>query len=277
MPWLHRWVGTPFLTAVLNLLFNTRISDANCGLRGFSAAAIRTLNLRCNGMEFASEMVVKAAQRRLVIRETPIDYFVALPGRVPNLHTFRDGWRHLRFMLMLALKYVFLFPGLIMSCFGFGFSLLFLLQDVSVSHIPLGLSATMFVNALSFMGIQIALFGVYAIAFSTSQGFAEEDWISRSIKKYFRLEWGLAIGSSILLFSVVLGTFTIHLRPGADGNFKTAGPSEYSGHQTCGPLYLPIPARPANRLLVVLLELVRPQQNTRMSSSHRKAQRVSRI
>jgi len=69
----------------------------------------------------------------------------------------------------------------------------------------------MFVNALSFMGIQIALFGVYAIAFSTSQGFAEEDWISRSIKKYFRLEWGLAIGSSILLFSVVLGTFTIHL------------------------------------------------------------------
>jgi hypothetical protein len=98
-----------------------------------------------------------------------------------------------------------------MSCFGFGFSLLFLLQDVSVSHIPLGLSATMFVNALSFMGIQIALFGVYAIAFSTSQGFAEEDWISRSIKKYFRLEWGLAIGSSILLFSVVLGTFTIHL------------------------------------------------------------------
>lgn len=210
MPWLHRWVGTPFLTAVLNLLFKTRISDANCGLRGFSAAAIRTLNLRCNGMEFASEMVVKAAQKRLVIRETPINYFVALPGRVPNLHTFRDGWRHLRFMLMLAPKYVFLFPGLIMSGLGFGFSALFLLEDVSISHVPLGLSATMFVNALSFMGIQIALFGVYAIAFSTSQGFAEEDWISRSIKKYFRLEWGLAIGTSILLCSVILGSFTIH-------------------------------------------------------------------
>jgi len=210
MPWLHRWVGTPFLTAVLNGLFQTRISDANCGFRGFSAAAIRTLNLRCNGMEFASEMVVKAAQKRLVIHETPIRYCAGLPGRVPNLHTVRDGWRHLRFMLMLAPKYVFLLPGLIMFCLGLAFSVLFLLGDVSVFHIPLGLSATIFVNALLGMGIQIALFGVYAIVFSASQGFAEEDWISRSIKKYFRMEWGLAAGISILLFSVGLGAATIH-------------------------------------------------------------------
>lgn len=210
MPWLHRWVGTPFLTSVLNVLYKTRISDANCGLRGFSAAAIRALNLKCNGMEFASEMVVKAAQKRLVVEETPIRYSAGLPGRVPNLHTFRDGWRHLRFMLMLAPKHVFLLPGLIMFCLGLGFSMLFLLGNVSMFHIPLGLSAAMFANAVLFMGIEIALFGVYAIVYGTSQGFAEEDSISRAIKKYFKLEWGLGVGGSILMSSMLLGTFTIH-------------------------------------------------------------------
>lgn len=210
MPWLHRWVGTPFLTAVLNLLYKTKISDANCGLRGFSAAAIRALNLKCNGMELASEMVVKAAQKRLVVHETPIRYSAGLPGRVPNLHTFRDGWRHLRFMLMLAPKYTFLMPGLILFCIGLGLSVFFLAGNISLFHIPLGLSTAIFANALLFMGMQIALFGVYAIVYGTSQGFAEEDSISRAIKKYFRLERGLGIGGSILIFSVLAGLFTIH-------------------------------------------------------------------
>jgi glycosyltransferase involved in cell wall biosynthesis len=210
MPLLHRWVGTPFLTTVLNVLYKTRISDANCGLRGFSTAAIRALDLKCNGMEFASEMVVKAAQKRMVVHETPIRYSAGSPGRVPNLHTFRDGWRHLRFMLMLAPKHVFLLPGLIMFGIGLVFSLLFLAKNVSLFHIPLGLSAAIFANALLFMGIQIALFGVYAVVYGTSLGFTEEDWISRGIKKYFKLEGGLAVGASLLMLSVVVGTFTIH-------------------------------------------------------------------
>ena len=209
MPFLHRWVGTPFLTTVLNVLFHTHISDANCGLRGFSAGAIRSLNLKCNGMEFASEMVVKAAQKHLDIQETPIDYRAGLPGRVPNLHTFRDGWRHLRFMLMLAPKYVFLFPGFAMFCIGLAFSLLLLEQNVELFHIPLGISAAIFANALLFMGLQVALFGVYALVYSTSLGFAEEDGMSRAIRKYFRLEWGLITGSTVLIVSVVLGLFTI--------------------------------------------------------------------
>ena len=211
MPWLHRWVGTPFLTTVLNVLFKTRISDANCGLRGFSAAAIRALNLKCNGMEFASEMVVKAAQKRLVVQETPVRYSAGLAGRVPNLHPFRDGWRHLRFMLMLAPKHVFLLPGLMMFCLGLVSSTLFLAGNVSLLHIPLGLSAAIFANALLLMGIQIAFFGAYAIVYSTSQGFVEEDWISRAIKRHFKLERGLLAGVSILTASVVVGVFTIHL------------------------------------------------------------------
>lgn len=210
MPFLHRWVGTPFLTTVLNVLFKTRISDTNCGLRGFSANAIRSLNLKCNGMEFASEMVVKAAQKRMAVRETPIQYRRSLPDRVPNLHTFRDGWRHLRFMLMLAPKHVFLLPGLLISAIGLAFSLLFLAKHVRLFDIPLGISAAIFANALIFMGLQIALFGVYAVVYGTSLGFTEEDWLSRAIKRYFKLEWGLIAGSMVLSASVILGLFTIH-------------------------------------------------------------------
>jgi glycosyltransferase involved in cell wall biosynthesis len=210
MPFLHRWVGTPFLTTVLNVLFKTRISDANCGLRSFSAAAIQNLNLKCNGMEFASEMVVKAAQKHLAVCETPIRYRAGLPGRVPNLHTFRDGWRHLRFMLMLAPRHVFLLPGLIMFGIGLAFSLLFLAKNIRLFDIPLGLSAAIFANALLFMGIQIALFGVYAIVYGTSLGFTEDDGISRAIKKFFKLEWGLVAGAALLIISVILGLLTIH-------------------------------------------------------------------
>ena len=223
MPFLHRWVGTPFLTTVLNALYKTHISDANCGLRAFSAAAIRTLNLKCNGMEFASEMVVKAGQKRLVIQETPIRYRAGLADRVPNLHTFRDGWRHLRFMLMLAPRHVFLLPGLVMFVIGLVFSLLFLAKHLSLFHIPLGLSAAIFANALMFMGIQIALFGVYALVYGTSLGLTEEDWISRAIKRYFKLESGLLLGAALLTTAVVLGVLTIHMllaiaRPSAQVN-----------------------------------------------------------
>jgi glycosyltransferase involved in cell wall biosynthesis len=198
MPWLHRWVGTPVLTLILDLFFNARITDANCGMRGFTKTAMERLKLKCNGMEFASEMVVKAAQKRMNIKETPINYYAADPDRVPNLHTFRDGWRHLRFM-----------PGLVLLLVGLGLSAALLLKTVIVFHVPLGLSAAMFANALVFMGLQVILFGVYAIIFNTSQGLMEEDRISRLVKKYFSLETGLVFGGLVLLAGLLLGGMTI--------------------------------------------------------------------
>ncbi len=118
MPWSHRWLGTPVLTFVLNRFFGARISDANCGLRGFRKEAIERLGLQADGMEFASEMVIRAAQRRLRIAETPIAYYASPPDRVPHLHSFRDGWRHLRFMLIWCPKYLFFIPGLMLLLGG---------------------------------------------------------------------------------------------------------------------------------------------------------------
>jgi len=212
MPWLHRWVGTPFLTTVMNIFFGSKISDTNCGMRAFTKRAVEKLNLKCNGMEFASEMVIKAAQKKLKIVETPIDYYATAPDRVPNLHTFRDGWRHLRFMLVLAPTYLFLVPGLLIFLLGLALSLvLFFKQNASLFNIPLGLSTAMFANALLFMGLQIGLFGVYAIISNTAQGLMEADGFSRWINKYFNLELGLSVGGVILFIGLVVGGITISM------------------------------------------------------------------
>jgi glycosyltransferase involved in cell wall biosynthesis len=105
MPWLHRRIGTPFLTAVLNQLFRAGISDVNCGMRGFTREAVEKMRLECPGMEFAAEMIIKAAALGFRIVEIPIHYKASVPQRKPHIRTFRDGLRHLRFMLSAFPRY----------------------------------------------------------------------------------------------------------------------------------------------------------------------------
>jgi glycosyltransferase involved in cell wall biosynthesis len=218
MPWLHRWVGTPVLTRIINLFFNVKISDVNCGMRGFKKESIQRLGLKCRGMEFASEMVAKAGQRKLNIKETPISYHATPPGRTPSLRTFADGWRHLRFMLMFSPRYLFLLPGLIIFIFGLLFTtILFFKENIIVFNIPLGLSTAIFANACLLMGVQIMLFGVYAIILNSSQGLIERDGVSSFFEKNFTLERGLVIGAVILGAGIIMGITTIVLI------FKLAG------------------------------------------------------
>ena len=116
MPWLHRYIGNPTLTGILNLLFRAGVSDAHCGMRAFTKDAYEKLGLQTTGMEFASEMVIKAAKVGLKITEVPITYY---PRKGESkLHSFRDGWRHLRFMLMLSPTYLFLLPGALLFLIG---------------------------------------------------------------------------------------------------------------------------------------------------------------
>lgn len=100
MPWLHRYLGTPVLTFILNLLFGTKISDCNCGMRGLTKKAFYKLDLHSSGMEFASEMIVKAGILKLKLKEIPITLYCDKRNRIPHLHPWRDGWRHLKFMLL---------------------------------------------------------------------------------------------------------------------------------------------------------------------------------
>jgi glycosyltransferase involved in cell wall biosynthesis len=118
MPWSHRWVGNPLLTGFLNLLFHTPVGDAHCGMRAFSKAAYRRMNLEMPGMELASEMVIKSALAKLKIEEVPITLWPDGRNRPPHLRSFRDGWRHLRFMLMCSPTFLFFLPGLLLVALG---------------------------------------------------------------------------------------------------------------------------------------------------------------
>jgi len=202
MPWLHRFVGTPVLTMLMNIFFKAHISDVNCGMRGFTKEAIIRLDLRSTGMEFASEMIIKAVAKKLIIREIPINLYPAPFARTPHLNSFRDGWRHLRFMLIFCPKYLFLYPGLLLFILGLFFMCLFFFKT-TLFHIPIGLSTAVLANALLLMGMQVALFGVYAIILQTAQGLLEEDNISRFLKNNFSLEKGLVLGGIILTIGML--------------------------------------------------------------------------
>src|SRR5713226_9398276 len=116
MPWLHRYVGNPVLTGLLNLFFRTGVSDAHCGMRALRRDVLPVLDLRTTGMEFASEMVIRAAKEGLVIVELPIEYH--LRGGESKLSSFRDGWRHLRFLLVHSPNHLFIVPGAALAGFG---------------------------------------------------------------------------------------------------------------------------------------------------------------
>jgi len=209
MPWLHRWVGTPVLTALLNRFYGTRISDVNCGMRGFTREAVQRMDLQCDGMEFASEMVVKAARHGLRIDEVPLDYHPSPKARKPKLRAFRDGWRHLRFILVLAPQWLFVTPGLVLTVAGLILSVVLFTGSPEIFHIPLGLSAALFASALALVGLQVAFFGVFAEALTISWGFGGGHALSRWLQRNFTLEKGLLAGGLVVLLGLGLGSVTV--------------------------------------------------------------------
>lgn len=205
MPWLHRWIGTPVMTFLINRFFRTRISDVNCGMRGFTREAAARMNLQCEGMEFASEMVIKAARAGLRMVEVPVDYHRTTKNRQAKLRTFRDGWRHLRFMLALCPQWLFVVPGLLLAGVGLSLSIVLFAGNLSLCGIPLGLSTALATSALVLVGLQVTFFGVYAEMLTVSWGLSEGDAVSRWLKRHFTLERGIFAGGLVLLVGFVLG------------------------------------------------------------------------
>src|SRR5436190_2696481 len=152
MPWLHRYVGNPILSGILNLFFRTGVRDAHCGMRGFRREILPQLDLRTTGMEFASEMVIRASKEHLDIRQVPIEYHPR--GGESKLSTFRDGWRHLRFLLVHSPTYLFLIPGLVLLVVGA------LLSGLSIAQVNLAgrewqLHSMIVASLLMIVGTQI--------------------------------------------------------------------------------------------------------------------------
>ena len=200
MPWHHRYIGNPILTRILNLSFKIEISDAHCGMRAFTKEAYEKMDLRTGGMEFASEMIIEAARKKLEIKEVPITYY---PRISPSkLHPFSDGWRHLRFM-MLYKPVPFLFvPGVLVFLLGLLLSLTILIQgDVETNH----LHSLIFGSILTIIGFQTIATGVYMKAYAAVHGLCEKEGFIKKLLDYHSLEKELILGVALLLGGLIMG------------------------------------------------------------------------
>ena len=201
MPWHHKYVGNPALSSLLNLFFNTGIGDSHCGMRGFTRAVYDRMDLRSTGMEFASEFVIKAAQLGAKMSEIPIILWPDKRGRPPHLRSFRDGWRHLRFMLLYAPNWLFLLPGAAFMLLGL--ALVFWLLPgprALTSRITLDLHTMIFGVIFILLGAQILSIGAFAKVFSYAERFDRSGTVSlKRVLKRVTLESGLLLGGVLFL------------------------------------------------------------------------------
>jgi glycosyltransferase involved in cell wall biosynthesis len=205
MPWLHRYVGNPVLTGVLNLFFRTGVNDAHCGMRAIRREVLPRLDLRTTGMEFASEMVIRAAKERLDIREFPIEYHPR--GGESKLSSFRDGWRHLRFLLVHSPTYLFVIPGAAMAAVGALIALVSLL-NIELFGREWQLHSMIAGALLLIVGTQVVALGLCAHAYGTYFMGEKDPWFDR-MRARFRLEHGLMLGGGILLAGLFAGAVIV--------------------------------------------------------------------
>jgi glycosyltransferase involved in cell wall biosynthesis len=203
MPLLHRYLGNPLLSGLGRLLFGSPCGDFHCGLRALRRDAILGLNLRTTGMEFASEMVVQASLAGLRITEVPITLWPDGRSRPPHLRSFRDGWRHLRFLLIYSPRWLFLYPGLTLMLLGLAAMLWLLPGPRIVGRLGLDVHSLLYAAGAILVGFQAVLFAVLAQAFGVAAGLTTWPLKCRLLFRWVRLETGLAAGAVLIVAGLV--------------------------------------------------------------------------
>lgn len=209
MPFLHRYLGNPVLSLLGRSLFHAPIGDFHCGIRAFSRSAYDRLALRTTGMEFASEMVVKASLLKLRIAEVPTTLQKDGRSRPPHLRTWRDGWRHLRFLLLYSPRWLFLAPGLALMLGGFGLMAWLLPAERPLGHLNLGVDTLAYAAASILLGFQLVFFGIAAKVFAITEGLLPEDPTFYRWFRFVTLETGLAAGILLLLAGVGIAVSSV--------------------------------------------------------------------
>ncbi len=209
MPWKNRHIGNPILTAIGRLLFRCPARDFHCGLRGFSATAFRRMDLRTIGMEFASEMVIKATLLQLRIEEVPATLSPDGRNRPPHLRPWRDGWRHLRFMLLFSPRWLLLYPGLLLTLTGAGGVARLMLGPVHIGAVTLSVHTMVYFAAMVAIGFQVTLFSLFARIFAFEEGLLPEDPTLKRLYSLFTLETGLVAGLLVLLAGIALAAASV--------------------------------------------------------------------
>ena len=202
MPPLHRYIGNPVLTAVGRLFFRSLCGDFHCGLRGFDREAVLHLDLQANGMEFASEMVVKASISKLRIAEVPTTLSPDGRDRPPHLRSWRDGWRHLRLLLLFSPRWLFLYPGATIFLLGVAGTFILFAGDVAFGRLVLAEHSMVLTAAAINIGFEVMLFWVFANTIAIQRGLLPRDANFESLRRAMPLELALAIGAALILLGL---------------------------------------------------------------------------
>jgi glycosyltransferase involved in cell wall biosynthesis len=198
MPWKNRWIGNPVLSGIGRLLFRCPVRDFHCGMRGFSRAAFDALDLRTTGMEFASEMVIKATLQKMSIVEVPTTLKKDGRSRPPHLRPWRDGWRHLRFMLLYSPRWLFLYPGLLLVVIGGAAGLRLYFGPLRIGGVAFDISTLVYAAAAVLIGFQAVAFAVFTHVFATAEGLLPQDRLFSALTRNTSLESGIVIGGVLL-------------------------------------------------------------------------------
>lgn len=199
MPFLHRYLGNPVLSWLARLFFKSNIGDYHCGLRGFRKGSILSLNLQTSGMEFASEMVVKATLQKLKIAEVPTILYPDGRSRAPHLRTWPDGWRHLKFLLLYSPRWLFLYPGIFLIILGILTTAILLPGPIDVGNFILDINTLMYASLLIIMGVQSVLFSAFTHVFGVNAGLLPQEPGADKMLEQFGLEKGLLISLGMIL------------------------------------------------------------------------------
>jgi hypothetical protein len=203
MPPLHRYLGNPVLSFVGRLFFRAPVKDFHCGLRAFRRDSITALDLRTSGMEFASEMVVKACLARLDVREVPTTLRKDGRSRPPHLRSWRDGWRHLRFLLLYSPRWLFLYPGLLLTALGLIVTAALIRGPVEIGGAGFDIGTMLYGLAITVVGYQAFVFAVLSKVYAKHEGFLPAGARFDRFQERLNLENLIVVGLLVLLVGVV--------------------------------------------------------------------------
>lgn len=209
MPLLHRYLGNPVLTALGRLFFRSSCGDFHCGIRAFRKDSFERMDIRSTGMEFASEMVVKASLLNMRVEEVPTTLFPDGRSHPPHLRTWHDGWRHLRFLLMYSPRWLFLYPGVGAFVFGLAVCLWLLVGPRRIGGITLEVDTMFYGFGLMLVGFQLILFAVFTKVFAVTEGLLPEDPRLSRFFEFVKLETGLLLGALLLVSGIAGATLGV--------------------------------------------------------------------
>jgi len=202
MPPLHRYLGNPVLTGIGRLFFGSPVSDFHCGLRGFRKGSIERLDLQTTGMEFASEMIVKATLHKLCIAEVPTTLSPDGRSRPPHLRSWRDGWRHLRFLLIYNPRWLFLYPGIMFTALGVAVMLALMSGPITLRGVTFDIHTMLYAAVSAILGVQIIAFALFSKVFAVNTRLIPEDNRFAFALKVITLERGIVLGGFLSLIGI---------------------------------------------------------------------------